>query len=83
MRAIRESAENVSEIIACIMWGPKTFNEIHEATGVTQTTVKRWIHAFRKSGLVRIVEHIPREGKGGRSELRFGWQSKPFEFEDV
>lgn len=50
-----------AEAVACLMWGPKTYAELMEFTGVSKWTIAKTIAALRQSGVVRAV----RQPKGG------------------
>ena len=80
--------DTIAEIIACLVWQPKTIDQIIETTGCAESTARAWINAFHASGLVRIAERLPREkGEGlqqyGRRRVLWAWQAKPFEIEDA
>lgn len=39
------------EIMAALMWGPKTTLEIAQYSGVAQETVRKWVNALAESGV--------------------------------
>lgn len=80
--------DTVSEIVASLMWEPKTVDQVVEVTGCAVSTARSWIRAFHASGLVRIAARLPREKfegaqQYGRRRIMWEWQTKPFAQEDV
>lgn len=54
----------VSEIIAQLMWGPKTCKQLVQAIGSNRWTVDKWLHSFERSGVVykRSRKRTPDDG---------------------
>jgi hypothetical protein len=80
--------DTVAEIIAALMWEPKTVDQIVEITGCAVSSARGWINAFHDSGLVRISARLPREKfegaqQYGRRRILWAWQAKPFDQEDA
>lgn len=65
-----------AEVVASLMWGPKTYAELQDATGVSKWTIAKTIAALRQSGVVRVV----RRPSGGYT---VHLQAQPFAAPDV
>ena len=72
----------VAEIAAQLHWGEKTIQEIMEATGSPESTIRGWLESFRESGLVRLSEKKSRKGSGRKASV-WQWQPTPFKLEDM
>lgn len=80
--------DTVTEIIAALLWGGKTIDQLIEFTGCAEMTAREWVHAFHRSGLVRIAGRLPREKAEGaqqyaRRRVVWEWQNTPFANPDV
>lgn len=82
MRADRRSAHAIlSEIVAAVMWGPKTEREIDEAViredMVGMAKLRGHLNHLRASGVIRVREY------NDRGCEVFELQSKPFALADA
>lgn len=62
----------VAEMVAALMWGPKTRIELSEITGAHEYSVRLWLSALRDAGVVSRSEE--------RVGMSFQWSmnAKPF-----
>lgn len=69
-----------AELVASLMWGPKTTHDLVAASGANRDTVGRWLKAMHASGIVRIGGYR----SDNRAVIRL-WelQSKPFALPDA
>lgn len=74
---------NASEVLAQLMWGPKTANELAEAVGMERASIYRITDAFRRSGVVYIHSYRRRADGRGWGPSVFAIQSTPFANEDA
>lgn len=65
-RVKRGHYEVGAEIMAALMWGPKTWQQVEEQAGLTGNTSVKWMHSLHESGVIRIsgytqpaVQHKP------------------------
>lgn len=80
--------ETVADIVAALMWKPKTIHEVIAETGCAETTARSWVHALHAAGVVRIAERLPREKSEGAIQygcrrIVWEWQTTPFLKEDI
>ena len=66
-----------AELIASLMWGPKTYRQLHEATGMSRPRLIAWLRNLVESGVVYKVK----EPVGTRRQplFIFGMCTKPFQ----
>jgi len=76
----RSARTNGAEILAALMWGPKTTAQLTEQVGTTRFAIHDWIKALRRSGVVYV--HAWRSEGTARAPI-FAVQSTPFHFEDA
>ena len=71
---IRINAISLSKLVAALVAGPCTYAELEEETGLHVVTLRRYVKAFRREGLLHIGgwEKDPR----GRDQIAiFKWGS--------
>jgi hypothetical protein len=72
-----------AELVAALMWGPKTVPQLVEHVGAKERNVRQWLDIFRRSGVVYVFGEAPPSGRGGRPACLYAMQSTPFHFDDV
>lgn len=71
-----------SEIVAALMWGPKTWKEVSDQVGLQcGTTAQGWLRELRRAGVIYV--HSYSKPTRGRAARKFAVQSKPFEIPDA
>lgn len=71
------------EIIAALMKGDRTVEDLVEMVGCSVASARRWIDSMRKSGLVHLVGVDPTSyGTSGAPRLLYRWQTSPYEIPD-
>jgi predicted transcriptional regulator len=70
-----------AEIMAALMWGPKTVPQLVEHVGAKERNVRQWVDVLKQSGVVYVREVAPRNEKGGGR--LYAVQSTPFHFDDA
>lgn len=66
----------IAEVIAALMWGPKSKGDLHEITGYSEVPVNQLVKALENSGV--IYRHSERPGVTGRSAQLFAMRPLPF-----
>jgi len=73
-----------ADIIAALMWGPKTVREIREITGASKEAIGAWLVAFEDAGVVyrkgREAAPLSEDGvrAAGERAVIFAMQPTPF-----
>lgn len=70
------------EILAALMHAPRSIAQLLDQVGGSQTAMRRWVHEFHRSGLIRICGFVDRDGPGPREKI-FSLQTKPFALPDA
>ncbi len=55
----------VAEMLAAMMWAPKSKNCLVEYTGASDSFVDKWVIDMHKSGII-FIDHVERLHKVGR-----------------
>jgi len=80
-----ENSENtafcIAEIIAALMWAPKTSRELQDMMEVSTATIWRCTSALHESGVIRKLAPI-KNGLKGHPPNPWALQAKPFELAD-
>lgn len=76
----RSARTNGAEILAALMWGPKTAAQLAEQAGTTRFVVYDWVAVLRLSGVVYVREYV--RCRGAQAPV-YAVQSTPFAFEDA
>lgn len=71
----------MAEIIASLMWGPKTSKELQDKMEVSCATIWRCTSALHESGVIRKLPAI-KNGLKGHPPNPWALQVKPFELAD-
>lgn len=66
----------IAEVIAALMWGPKSERDLNEITGYTAQPLNHLVRALEASGVV--YRHSERPGTKGRPAQLFAMRPLPF-----
>lgn len=78
----RATREIGAEIMAALLWEPKTWREVEEQVGITDgPTSCGWLKELRRAGVIYV--HSYRRPKSGMAPRVFAVQPKPFERPDA
>lgn len=80
-KEIDGSAFRMAEIIAALMWSPKSNMELEELLNVSRASIWRYTSALHKSGVIRKRVSIEKRARGYAAR-QWELQSKPFELAD-
>lgn len=80
-RKHRSPYEIGSEIVAHLMWGPKTWPEVEVALGLTGGTSRHWLAQLRASGVIRICGYTVAARQRRRARI-WSIQTAPFALPD-
>lgn len=73
---------HMADLIAALMWGPKTYRELIEETGCDYQTIQGYVQSLRAAGVVYLSGHRP-VPTGGSPAMVFSLQPSPFAHDDV
>lgn len=80
---ILPSHGRMAEIIAALMWGPKTDAELMQVVeGNQRASLTRCTSALHESGVIYRTSALKVAGKPGRPERPWALQTKPFALKD-
>ena len=74
-----------SDIIAALLWGPKTLFELVDEVQVQRQTLRRWLLALRAAGVIYQIGTVRSTHGQGFGPRRVVWalQPKPFHHPDT
>lgn len=73
------AAKRAADLVAALMWGPKTYESLSEMTGVTEHAVARMLREFRRAGVVvKAGREPPRTPRASHGPQLWAMADKPF-----
>lgn len=81
MGAVGDNRAHVIELLAQLLWGPKTADELRTAVGCSERCIGDWLRAMREGGVVRLAGKVRSTAPSGYRYL-YVLQRQPFELPD-
>ena len=67
--------QQVAELMAQLLWGPKTVRELVAAVGADAATISHWLRELRAAGVVHVSGY---RRTGARPARVWALQTRPF-----